>query len=171
MKGFGESQRLSHFPIYRVLYSPSKFGIIKPWTNIQSLRRFFFGIRQTSKWIYRKIQYREKVFLVFRCFPRLSRKKVLCYLTQFGIKKSWTNIQPLRRFRFGLRETSKRIYRKLQYREKVFGEFQGFRPFARKKVLFLLTKFAIIKPWTNIQSLRRFDLRFWQPSKQIYRKL
>ena len=171
MKGFGESERLSHFPIYMVLYSPSKCGIIKPWTNIQSLRRFFFGIRQTSKWIYRKIQYREKFFLVFRCFPRFSRKKVLCYLTKFGIKKSWTNIQPLRRFRFDLRETSKRIYRKLQYREKVFGEFQGFRPFARKKVLFLLTKFAIIKPWTNIQSLRRFDLRFWQPSKQIYRKL
>ena len=38
-------------------------------------------------------------------------------------------------------------------------------------VLYLLTKFGILKNCTNIQSLRRLELRFWQTLKQIYNKL
>ena len=37
--------------------------------------------------------------------------------------------------------------------------------------LYSSTKFGIIKPWTIISNLIRFDLDFWQASKQIYRKL
>ena len=62
------------------------------------------------------------------------------------------------------------VYRKLQYGEKIFQKFQGQPPFPRKVVLFWLTKFGIIKTWINIQWLRRFDLRFLQTLKQIYRE-
>ena len=58
-------------------------------------------------------------------------------------------------------ETSKQIYRKLQYREKLFGKFQGMSCFPKKLVLSSLRKFSILKPCTNIQLLRGFDLGFW----------
>ena len=68
-------------------------------------------------------------------------------------------------------QTSKQIYRQLQYKEKVFEEFQGLFCFPRKIVLYSLTKFGIIRPSTNIVWLRRFNLGFWQTSKQVYRNL
>ena len=43
-------------------------------------------------------------------------------------------------------QTSKQIYRKRKYREKVFGEFQRLPRFPRKMVLYSLTKFGILKP-------------------------
>ena len=43
--------------------------------------------------------------------------------------------------------------------------------FSRKMVLYLLRKFGIFKPPTNIQLFRRFYLSFWKTLKQIYRKL
>ena len=33
------------------------------------------------------------------------------------------------------------------------------------------TKFGVLKPWTIISNLIRFDLGFWQASKPFYRKL
>ena len=49
--------------------------------------------------------------------------------------------------------------------------FQSLPRFFRKMVLFLLTKFCIAQPLTNIPSLRRFDLGSWQTSKQNYREI
>ena len=43
-------------------------------------------------------------------------------------------------------QTSKQIYRKLKYREKVFEEFQRLLRFPRKIVLYSSTKFGILKP-------------------------
>ena len=42
--------------------------------------------------------------------------------------------------------TSKQIYRKLKYREKVLEEFQPLPRFPRKMVLYSSTKFGILKP-------------------------
>ena len=154
-----------------VLYSFTKFGILKHWTNIQSLRRFCWGFWQTSKQIYRRLQYKQKVFEEFQGMSPFSRKIVMYSSTKFGILKSWTNIQLLRTFDLVFWETWKQIYRKLQYRVKDFEEFQGLSDFPRKMVLYSLTKFGIQKPWTNILWLRRSNLSFWQTSKQIYQKL
>ena len=43
--------------------------------------------------------------------------------------------------------------------------------FPRKMILYLLRKFGVFKPPTNIQLFRRFYLRFWKTLKQINRKL
>ena len=61
--------------------------------------------------------------------------------------------------------------RKLQYKENVFGDFQDLAGCPRKTVLYSSNKFGVMKPWTNIPWFRRFDLGFWQTSKQICRKL
>ena len=159
-----------------VWYSSTKFDILKQfsshhWTNIQSLRRFDWGLWQTSKLIYRKLRYREKLFEEFQGLSPFPRKMVLYSSTKFGILKPWTNILWPRNFNLGFWQTSKQIYGKLYYRKKVFGEFQALRHSPRKMVLYSSTKFDILKPWTNIKSLRRFDLGLWKTSKQIYRKL
>ena len=51
-----------------------------------------------------------------------------------------------------------------------FKNIQGFPCFSEKIILYLLKKFGIIKPWTNIPWLTRFDWGFWQSSKQFCRK-
>ena len=100
-----------------------------------------------------------------------SRKMVLYSFNKFGIFRSWTNIQWLWKFDLGFWQTSKLVYRKLKNSEKVFWRFQSLHPFPRKMVLYLWTKFCIFESCTNIQSLRRFELSFWQIAKQIHRKL
>ena len=45
---------------------------------------------------------------------------------------------------------------KLQYKKKVFEEFQGFSSFLRKIALYARIKSDILKPLTNIQWSRRF---------------
>ena len=68
-------------------------------------------------------------------------------------------------------QTPKPVYRELQHGEKIFSKFQSQPRFPRKVILYSLTKFVIIKTWTNIQWLSRLDLCFLQTSRQIYRKL
>ena len=67
--------------------------------------------------------------------------------------------------------TSKQIYSQLKYKKEVFKKFQGLSRFLRKMNLYSSAKFGILKPWTNIPWSRRFDLGFWQTSKQLYGKL
>ena len=154
-----------------VLNLLTKFVIIKLWANILWLWRFDLGFWQSSKKIYGKLQYRGKDFWQFQGLSRFPRKMVFYSSTKFGIMKPWTNIPWLRIFDWGFWQTSKQIFRKLQYRKKVFEELQGFLRFPWKMVLSSLTKFGIIRTWTNIPWLRLFDLGLWQTSKQIYRKL
>ena len=154
-----------------VLYLSDKRGIIKPWAIILWLRRFDLVFWQTSKQIYAKLQCKQKVFEEFQglsCFPR---KMVSHSSTEFPIIKPWRNIPLPRKFHLGFWQTWKQIYMKLKYRENAFGEFQDFSHSPRKMVLYSLTKFGIVKPWTNIPWLWRFDLGFWVISKQIYKKL
>ena len=42
-------------------------------------------------------------------------------------------------------QTSKQIYRKLKYKEKVFGEFQRLPRFPQKMVLYWSTKIGVLK--------------------------
>ena len=91
--------------------------------------------------------------------------------TKIGFLKSWTNIPKLVRFNLVFWQTLEQIYRKLKYRESFFGEFQGLPRFRWKMVLYSSTKFDIWKPWTNIPYVLRWDLGYWQASKQSYRKL
>ena len=56
------------------LYSLTKFGNFQRWTNIQWLRKFDLSFEETSKQIYRKLQYRKKVFESFKvclAFPEI----------------------------------------------------------------------------------------------------
>ena len=57
-------------------------------------------------------------------------------------------------------QTSKQIYRKLKSREKVLEEFQPLPRFPRKMVWHSSTKFGILKTFTIISNLIRFDLGF-----------
>ena len=116
-------------------------------------------------------QYREKVFLEASSFVSLLWKNGFVFVNQIWHFKPWTNIAWPGRSDFGFWLTSKKIYRKLKHRDKVFGEFPAFCCFPEKLVLHLSRKFCILKPDSNIHSLRRFDLGHWQTSKQIYRKL
>ena len=52
-----------------------------------------------------------------------------------------------------------------------FGEVSSLPCFPRKMVLYSSSQFCIFEPSTNIQSLRKFDLRFWQILDQVHRKL
>ena len=57
----------------------------------------------------------------------------------FGIIKPSIKLPRLRRFDLVFKETSKQIYWKLQYNEKVFKEFEGLHRFSRKMVLYSST--------------------------------
>ena len=162
-------QGLLHFSRKMVLCWLSQLCILEPFTNIQLLRRFDLSFWQTSQEVYRKVQHEKKIFPKFQgqlCFPR---KMVLYSLTTFGIKKPWINISWLRRFNLGFCKTSKQIYRKFQYRDNIFGKFQGLPRFPRKIVLYSLTKFDIFEPCADTQLLQRLDLGSWQTLKQVFR--
>ena len=166
-----EFQHLPRFPRKMVLYSSTKFCILKPLTIISNLIRFDLGFWQSSKPFYRKLKYREKVLEEFQRLPRFPRKMILYSSTNFHILKPWAIISNLIRFDWGFWQASKPFYRKLIYREKVFEEFQRFRCFPRKMVLYLSTNLCILKAWAIICNLIMFDLGFWQRSKPFYRKL
>ena len=119
-----EFQHLPRFPRKIVLYLSTKFGILKPWTIIPKLKRFDIRFWQTSKQIYRKLKYREKVLEEFQRLPRFPRKMVLYSSTKFGVLKPWTIISKLIIFDLSFWQTSKQIYRKVKYKQKVFQEFQ-----------------------------------------------
>ena len=107
-------------------------------------------------------------------FQRLAgfpRKMVLYSSTKFGILNPLTIVSNLIRFDLGFCQPSKQIDRKLEYSEKVLEEFQRLLRFPRKMVLYSSTKFGILKPWTIISKLIRFNLDFWQTSKPTYRRL
>ena len=171
VKVLEEFQRFLPVPRKRVLYSSANFHILKPWAIISNLIRFHLGFWQASKPFYRKFNYREKVLKEFQRFPRFPRKIVLYSSTNFGIWKSWAIISNFVRLDLGFWQASKPFYRKLKYREKVLEEFQRFRRFPRKMVLYLSTNLSISKAWAIISNFIRIDLGFWQASKAFYRKL
>ena len=154
-----------------VLYSSTKFDILKPWTIISNFIRFDLGFWQASKLFYRKLKYREELLEEFQRLPRFPRKMVLYSSTKFGILKPWTIISNLIRFDLGFWQASKPFYRKLKYREKVLEEFQSLPRFRGKIILYPSTSFCILKPWAIISNLISFDVGFWQASKSFYRKL
>ena len=148
------------FPRKLVLYSSTKFGILKPWTIISKLVRFDLGFWQTWKQVNRKLEYREKILEQFQQLCLFPKKLVLHYSTKFGILKTWTIISKLVKFYLGFWQSSKEVYRKLKYRENVSKEFQYFFRFPVKMVLYSSTKFGILKPWNIISKLIRFNLGF-----------
>ena len=96
---FGKFQGQPLFPRKMVLYSSTKFGIIKTWTNIPWLRRVDLGFRQTWK-RFKGISNIWGTFLeslkVCVTFPEKFR--IFYLLTKFGTFQSFANIKWLRRF-------------------------------------------------------------------------
>ena len=107
----------------------------------------------------------------FQRLPSLPRKMVWYSTTKFVILNPLTIVSNLIRFDLGFCQSLKQIYSKLGYSEKVLEELQRLPRLPRKMVLYLSTKFVILKPLTIVSNLIRFDLGFCQASKQIYRKL
>ena len=70
-----------------VLYSSTKFRILKPLTIVSNLIRFDLGFCQPSKQIYRKLVYSEKILDEFQRLLGFSRKMVLYSSTNFCILK------------------------------------------------------------------------------------
>ena len=143
-----------------VLYSSTKFGILKPLTIISNHVRFHLGFFQALKQIYRKLKYRENNLGEFQCLPRFPRKMILYSSFNFHILKPLAIISNLIRFDWGFWQASKPFYRKLKYMENVLEEFQRFPQFPRKMVLYSSINFRILKPWTIISNHIRFDLGF-----------
>ena len=114
----------------------------------------------TSKQIYRKLKYWEKVLEEFQFLPRFPKKMVLYSSTKFCIFKPWTIYSKLIRFDLRIWQTSKQIFRKLKYREKVLEEFQGLPCLPRKMVLYSWNKFEILNPWTICSKLIILELGF-----------
>ena len=162
---------MPRFPRKMVLYLRIKFVISKPLNIISNHIRFDLGFSQASKQIYRKLEYSEKVLEEFQRLPPFPRKMVFYSSTRFGILKPGTIISKFIRFDLDFWQTSKPIYIRLTSRANNLEEFQCLPRFPKKMVLCSSTKFGILKPWTIISNLKRFDSGFWQASKQIYRKL
>ena len=169
-KALEEFQHLRHFFRKMVLYSSTKFCILRPWAIISNLIRFDLGFWQASKQFYRKLEYWEKPLEDFQRFPRFARKMVLHSSTNFRFFKPWAIISSLIRFDLGFSLASKPFYRNLKYREKVLGVFQRQPGFPRKMVLYSSANFLILRPWGIISKLKRFNLGFWQASKPLKRK-
>ena len=162
---------MPRFPRKIVLYWSTTFCILNPWAIFSNFIRFDLGFWQASKPFYKKLKNRGKVLEEFQCLSHFPRKIVLYSSTNFRILKRSAIICDLIKFDLGFWQASKPFYRKLKYREKVLEEFQRLPRFPRKMVLYSSTNFRILKPWAIISNLIRFDLGFWQASKQIYRKL
>ena len=138
-----EFQRLPRFPRKTVLYSSTKFCILKPWGIISNGIRFNLSFWHASELFYRKPKYREKVLEEFQRLPRFPRKMDLYSSTNFCILKARAIISNLIRFNLGFWHASKPFIRKLKYREKVFQEFQRLYHFFRKMVLYSSNKVCI----------------------------
>ena len=162
-----EFQRVPQFPKKMVSYSSTKFGILKPWTTISNLLRFYLVFWQAPKPFCRKLKYMENNLEEFQRLRRFTRKMVLYSSTKFGVLKPLTIVSNLIRFDLGFCQPSKQTYRKLEYSEKLLKEFQRLLRFPRKMVLYSSTKFGILKPWTSISNLIRFDLGLRQPSNHF----
>ena len=87
---------------------------------------------------------RRNLWESFKVCVALPEKIVLYLLTKFSNFYRLTNIECHRRFNLGYWETSKQIFKKLQYSEKLFGKVQGLPCFTRKIVLYSSTKFDIL---------------------------
>ena len=160
-------QPLPRFPRKMVLYSPSKFCILNPWALILNIIKFDLGFWQASKPFYTKFKDSLKVLEEFQRLPRFPRKMVLYFPTKFCILKLWAIISSLIEFDLGFWQASNSFYGKLKYREKVLEEFQLLPRFPRKIVFYSPANFHILKPWTIITKLIRFDLGFSQASIQF----
>ena len=143
-----------------VLYSSTKFHISRPWPKIPKLIRFDLGFSQTSKKIYRKIQYKEKVFREFQRLPPFPRKMVLYSSTKFGVLKPWTNIPKLIRFDLGFWKTSKQIDRKVEDREKIFGEFKTFSSTSQKNDFVFVNQIWHFKALNQYYEAHKIRFRF-----------
>ena len=150
-----EFQRLPRLPRKMVLYSSTKFVILKPLTIVSNLIRFDLGFCQPSKQIYNKLVYSENVLNEFQRLLRFPRKMILYCSTKFGILRSWTIISKLIRFDLGFWQASTLFNRKFKYREQVLEEFQRLPRFPRKMVLYSSTKISILKPLTIVSNLVR----------------
>ena len=89
--------------------------------------------------------------------------------TNFHILRPWVIIFNFIRFDLGFLQPSKQFYRKLKHSKNVLKEFQRLPRFPRNIVLYLSTKFCILKPWAIISNFVRFDVGFWQTWKPFYR--
>ena len=75
---------------------------------------------------------------------------VLHLLTKLVHYEAFNQYSIAQKIRFKVFKDLKHIYRKIQYKQKFFGKFQGWSCFAKKIILYSSTKFGILKPWINV---------------------
>ena len=119
-----------------ILISSSKFCILRPFSNTQLYRRFDLGFWQTLEQVKGKSNMKKNLHKVSKPVS-LSQKNGSVFVDQIWHYKAWTNIPLLRGSDSDCWQTSKRIYRKLQYREIAFGKFQGLPRFYAQKWFFI----------------------------------
>ena len=150
----------------------TKLCIFESCTKIQSLKRFDLNSWQTLKQIYSKIQYREDVLESFKFYFTFQKKNGFVFVNQIWHYKALNQCVMAQKIRLpmsGFWQTLKQIYRKLKYRENVFGKSQGLPRFPKKMFLYSLIKLDIFEPCANTQSLLRLDLGCWLALKQVFR--
>ena len=101
-KVFEEFQDLPRFPRKMVLYSPTKFAILKSWINVPLPRKFYLGFWKSSKQIHGKLEYKKKVFEVFKIFSLVLRRMVLNSLAKLCHYKALSQYYMTQKIRFRL---------------------------------------------------------------------
>ena len=177
-KLFGKFQGLLCFTRKIVSYSLTKLGNFQCWTNnIPWLRRFTIGFWETSKQIYRKLRRNgssrpdvslgKGVLKIYSKFKEEHSCQIAISInlqsnpTEIALRHECPPVNLLYIFRTPFPEnTSGRLLLGESFRRVWLG-------FPRKIVLYLLAKFSIFEPCTNIQFLRRFHWSFLQTSNHI----
>ena len=121
-----------------VFYSLTKFCVFQPCRKTQSLRIFDLGILEALN---RDYSQRIK-FLVNITDSLAFPKNGVVFGEQIWHYKAFYKYSI--RLELGFCQTSKQLYRKLKYREKLLVKCQGLPHFSRKMVLHSLNKFCIL---------------------------
>ena len=142
-KGFEEWQGLCRFRRKMILYSSTKFDILKPSTDIPWPRKFDWGFWQTWKEIFRKIQCRDK----FLESPKLWKAPENWFCIH-QLDLAFESLEPMfhgaKRFDRGFGRFQNKYLRNFNIRRKLFKSFHGFTRVTRKVVLYSSTKFGIL---------------------------
>ena len=149
--------------------SLTKFWIFQPFTNVQSLRRFYLGPWQTVS--LKRIPLWEESFWKVSRSASLSQENRFVFVNKIWHYKTLSNIPWLKRFDTNFWQTWKEFKGDCNIIENVFAKFQCLTRFFREIFFNSLTKFGIFQPFTNIQWLRGFCLGFWVTSKLAHRKI
>ena len=154
-KLFRKFQDLPDFPRKTVLCSSIKFRFSSFIPIFNHLQNFICALARFSNGFIGNSSIRRRFFRCFKISVPFLEKWFIIHWPNLA----FLSLVPISNHSLGFWKTSKKIYWKQQYRDKLFVRCQGFPRFS-------WTNFGIFQHCCNIQWLRIFNLGFWQGSKK-----